>query len=55
MRSGFEWARKIELKNREAAGIQQAYSEIPTVDSVNSSELLKYLKIFGRNRKKVSN
>ncbi|CEJ02594.1 hypothetical protein RMCBS344292_16594 [Rhizopus microsporus] len=53
MRSGFEWARKIELKNREAAGIQQAYSEIPTVDSVNSSELLKYLKIFGRNRKKV--
>ena len=43
MRSGFEWARKIELKNREAAGIQQVYSEIPAVDSVNSNELLKYL------------
>ncbi|CEG68707.1 hypothetical protein RMATCC62417_04918 [Rhizopus microsporus] len=46
---GFEWARKVELKNREAAGIQQVYSEIPTVDSVNSSELLKYLRAVGRN------
>ncbi|ORE23380.1 hypothetical protein BCV71DRAFT_287444 [Rhizopus microsporus] len=43
MRSGLEWARKVELKNREAAGIQQAYSEVPAVDFVNSSELLKYL------------
>ncbi|CEG67802.1 hypothetical protein RMATCC62417_04171 [Rhizopus microsporus] len=53
MRSGFEWARKIELKNREAAGIQQVYSEIPVVDSVNSSELLKYLRAVGRNREKI--
>ncbi|KAG1170380.1 hypothetical protein G6F70_001460 [Rhizopus microsporus] len=53
IRSGFEWARKIELKNREAAGIQQVYSEIPVVDSVNSSELLKYLRAVGRNREKI--
>ncbi|CEG75350.1 hypothetical protein RMATCC62417_10407 [Rhizopus microsporus] len=53
MRSGFEWARKIELKNREAAGIQQVYSKIPVVDSVNSSELLKYLRVISRNRKKI--
>ncbi|CEI95849.1 hypothetical protein RMCBS344292_10026 [Rhizopus microsporus] len=50
MRSGFEWARKNELKNREAAGIQEVYSEIPTVGSVNSNELLKYLRVIGRNR-----
>ena len=43
MRSRFEWPRKVELKNRKAAGIQQAYSEVPAVDFVNSSELLKYL------------
>ncbi|CEI94056.1 hypothetical protein RMCBS344292_08279 [Rhizopus microsporus] len=42
MRSGFEWTKKVELKNREAA-----------VNSVNSSELLKYLRIIGRNRKKI--
>ncbi|CEI95664.1 hypothetical protein RMCBS344292_09843 [Rhizopus microsporus] len=53
MRSGFEWARNIELKNREAAGIQQVYSEIPVVDSVNSSELLKYLRAVSRNREKI--
>ncbi|CEJ01117.1 hypothetical protein RMCBS344292_15153 [Rhizopus microsporus] len=52
MRSGFEWARKVELKNREAAGIQEVYSEIHTVDSVNSNELLKYLRVIGRNREK---
>ncbi|CEI92676.1 hypothetical protein RMCBS344292_06929 [Rhizopus microsporus] len=49
----FEWARKIELKSREAAGIQQVYSDIPVVDSVNSSELLKYLRAVGRNREKI--
>ncbi|KAG1228377.1 hypothetical protein G6F67_007862 [Rhizopus microsporus] len=32
MRSRFEWPRKVELKNRKAAGIQQAYSEISAVD-----------------------
>ncbi|CEI86957.1 hypothetical protein RMCBS344292_01379 [Rhizopus microsporus] len=53
MRSGFEWARKVELKNREASGIQQVYSEIPVVDSVNSSELLKYLRVIRRNREKI--
>ncbi|CEG63542.1 hypothetical protein RMATCC62417_00669 [Rhizopus microsporus] len=53
MRSGFEWARKVELKNREASGIQQVYSEIPVVDSVNSSELLMYLRVISRNRKKI--
>ncbi|CEI91939.1 hypothetical protein RMCBS344292_06215 [Rhizopus microsporus] len=47
MRSGFEWARKVELKNREAADMQQVYSEIPVVNSVNSSELLKYLRVIG--------
>ncbi|ORE22348.1 hypothetical protein BCV71DRAFT_231556 [Rhizopus microsporus] len=50
MRSGFEWTRKVELKNREAADIQQVYSEIPAVDFVNSSELLKYSRAVGRNR-----
>ncbi|CEJ03422.1 hypothetical protein RMCBS344292_17407 [Rhizopus microsporus] len=53
MRSGFEWARKNELKNREAAGIQEVYSDIPTVGSVNSNELLKYLRVIGRNREKI--
>ncbi|CEG75151.1 hypothetical protein RMATCC62417_10248 [Rhizopus microsporus] len=53
MHSGFEWARKIELKNREAAGIQEVYSEIPAVDSVNSNELLKYLRVISRNRRKI--
>ncbi|KAG1259100.1 hypothetical protein G6F68_008348 [Rhizopus microsporus] len=52
MRSGFEWTRKVELKNREAADIQQVYSEIPAVDFVNSSELLKYSRAVGRNREK---
>ncbi|ORE13731.1 hypothetical protein BCV71DRAFT_268070 [Rhizopus microsporus] len=51
MRSGFEWARKVELKNREAADMQQVYSEIPVVNSVNSNELLKYLRVIGGNRK----
>ncbi|KAG1194896.1 hypothetical protein G6F70_008654 [Rhizopus microsporus] len=53
MRSGFEWTRKVELKNREAADIQQVYSEIPAVDFVNSSELLKYSRAVGRNREKI--
>ncbi|CEJ01240.1 hypothetical protein RMCBS344292_15274 [Rhizopus microsporus] len=53
MRSGFEWAKKVELKNREAADMQQVYSEIPVVNSVNSSELLKYLRVIGGNRKKI--
>ncbi|CEI91346.1 hypothetical protein RMCBS344292_05641 [Rhizopus microsporus] len=53
MCSGFEWARKVESKNREAAGIQQVYSEIPAVGSVNSSELLKYLRVISRNREKI--
>ncbi|ORE10669.1 hypothetical protein BCV72DRAFT_301629 [Rhizopus microsporus var. microsporus] len=53
MCSGFEWARKVELKNREAAGIQQVYDEIPVVDAANSSEILTYLRIIGRNRKKI--
>jgi hypothetical protein len=52
MRSGFEWARKVELKNREAAGIQQVYDEIPVVYSVNSNEVLMCLRTIGRNRKK---
>ncbi|CEJ00088.1 hypothetical protein RMCBS344292_14157 [Rhizopus microsporus] len=55
MYSRFEWARKVELKNREEADIQQVYSEIPVVDSVNSSELLKYLRVIGKNRKKIFN
>ncbi|CEG70826.1 hypothetical protein RMATCC62417_06651 [Rhizopus microsporus] len=55
MHSRFEWARKVELKNREEADIQQVYSEIPVVDSVNSSELLKYLRVIGKNRKKIFN
>ncbi|RCH91048.1 hypothetical protein CU097_001317, partial [Rhizopus azygosporus] len=29
------------------------YNEIPVVDSVNSSELLKYLRMIGRNRRKI--
>ncbi|CEG84310.1 hypothetical protein RMATCC62417_18131 [Rhizopus microsporus] len=52
VRSGFEWSKTVELKNRAAAEMQATYDEIPSLDSENSSTVLNYLQVLSKYRKK---
>ncbi|CEJ04062.1 hypothetical protein RMCBS344292_18032 [Rhizopus microsporus] len=52
VRSGFDWSKQVELKNREAAGMQAVYDEIPSLDSGDSNTILNYLQVLSKNRKK---
>ncbi|CEG82550.1 hypothetical protein RMATCC62417_16606 [Rhizopus microsporus] len=50
--SGFDWSKQVELKNREASGMQAVYDEIPSLDSGDSNTILNYLQVLSKNRKK---
>lgn len=52
MHLGFEWSKKVELKNGAAAEIRAAYDEIPLIDSSKGSKVLKCLNAIGRNQKR---
>ena len=52
VRSGYDWLKKVELKNRAAAEIQAVYDEIPSLDNGDSNIILNYLQVLSKNRKK---
>ncbi|ORE15940.1 hypothetical protein BCV71DRAFT_237091 [Rhizopus microsporus] len=52
-RSSFGWPKQVELKNREIAGMQAVYDEIPSLDSGDSNTILNYLQVLSKNRKKI--
>ncbi|CEG82341.1 hypothetical protein RMATCC62417_16421 [Rhizopus microsporus] len=52
VRSGFDWSKQVELKNRAAAKMQVAYDEIPSLDSGNSSTVLNCLQVLSKYHKK---
>ncbi|CEG64160.1 hypothetical protein RMATCC62417_01188 [Rhizopus microsporus] len=53
VRSGFDWSKQIELKNRAATGMQAVYDEMPSLDNGDSNTILNYLQVLSKNRKKI--